>query len=371
MPSKTNTSRGIPPIVEAPEPMNAPPAPPVPPKIAGPAWRQRLGFKNIGAVYVWAAIIVVFAFWAPDTFPTWQTAKTVLNQNAISGLVALALIVPLSAKIFDLSVGAAMGLCNVIIAWLLVNHGVPIVPAILLTVVAAVVIGLLNALVVVTWNIDSFIATLATGSLMAAATTMLTDDQAIIGPQLSGTFAKLATNNVAGVSVPVLLMLAVAAGMWYLLNYTVTGRRIYATGFNEDGARLTGIQTHRLRFATLVVSATVAGIGGILLASQVSSGSPNIGPPYLLDAFAAAFLGATQFGGRFNAWGTVIAVLLLGTGKAGLVLVGAPVWAPSMFSGIVLLFALGLGNLERTMELRKLTVRQRKPEVPVAPVAGS
>lgn len=326
---------------------------------------QALSFKNIGAIYVWIAIIIVFAIWAPDTFPTWQTVKTVLNQNAISGLIALALILPLSARIFDLSVGNAMGLCNVIVAWLLVNEGVPMGLAIVLTIVAGVLIGLINAVVVIGWGIDSFIATLATGSLMAALTTVVTGDQAIIGNQLNGNFGKLATSSVGGIAVPVFLMLAVAVGIWYLLNYTVTGRRIYATGFNEDGSRLSGIRTGRLRFATLIVSGAVAGVAGILLASQVSSGSPDIGPPYLLDAFAAAFLGATQFGGRFNAWGTVIAVLLLGTGKAGLVLVGAPVWAPSMFSGVVLLFALGLGNLERTLELRRLTLRQRKPDTPI------
>ena len=62
----------------------------------------------IGVVYVWIAIVVLFSLWAPDTFPTWTTVKSVLNQNAIAGLVALALVVPLSARIFDLSVGSAM-----------------------------------------------------------------------------------------------------------------------------------------------------------------------------------------------------------------------------------------------------------------------
>jgi ribose transport system permease protein len=327
---------------------------------AAARWKNHLSFKNIGAVYVWLVIIVVFAIWAPDTFPTWQTAKTVLNQNAISGLVALALVVPLSARVFDLSVGNAMGLCNVIIAWLLVNQGVPIVPAILLTILAGVLIGLVNAAVVIGGKIDSFIATLATGSLMAAATTMISSDQAIIGEQLNGNFGKIATTDIGGVALPVFLMLLVAAGLWYLLNYTTTGRRIYATGFNEEGARLTGIRTKRLRFSALIVSGTVAGVGGVLLTSQVSSGSPDIGPPYLLDAFAAAFLGATQFGGRFNAWGTVIAVLLLGTGKTGLVLVGAPVWAPSMFAGVVLLLALGLTGLEKSMQARSWASARRK-----------
>ncbi len=339
-----------------------PPRASTPPASAAPSarWKRSLGFKNIGAVYVWLVIIVVFALWAPDTFPTWQTVQTILNQNAIAGLVALALVVPLSARVFDLSVGNAMGLCNVVIAWLLVNQGVPMVPAILLTILAGLIIGLVNAIIVIGGKIDSFIATLATGSLMAAATTLVSDDQAIIGDQLSGSFGKIATTDIGGIALPVFLMLIVAAGLWYLLNYTITGRRIYATGFNEEGARLTGIRTARLRFSALVVSGTVAGVGAVLLTSQVSSGSPDIGSPYLLDAFAAAFLGATQFGGRFNAWGTVIAVLLLGTGKTGLVLVGAPVWAPSMFAGVVLLFALGLTNLEKTAMARSWIAARRR-----------
>jgi ribose transport system permease protein len=319
---------------------------------SGAAVRKAFSFRNIGVVYVWIAIIVLFSIWAPDTFPTWQTVQSILNQNAIAGLMALALIVPLSAQIFDLSVGNAMGLCNIIVAWLLVKQGLPMGLAIALTLGAGILIGLINASIVIGFKIDSFIGTLATGSLMVAVTSIISNDQSIVGPQLGGSFGKIATSNIQGIAVPVFLMLIVAIGVWYLLKYTVTGRRIYATGFNMDGARLTGIKTGKLRFMSLVVSGAVAGVAGVLLASQVSSGSPEIGPPYLLDAFAAAFLGATQFGGRFNAWGTVIAVLLLGTGKTGLVLVNAPVWAPSMFSGFVLLLALILTNVERSLDAR-------------------
>jgi ribose transport system permease protein len=325
-------------------------------QVARPArrsWHRYFSVRYIGAIYVWLAIIVVFSIWAPDTFPQWATVKTVLNQNAISGLVALALVVPLSSRVFDLSVGNALGLTNILVAWLLVDQGMAMGWAILLSLAAAVLIGVLNGIIVIGWRIDSFIGTLATGALMAAATSMICGDQPIIGPELGGTFSEITTANVGGIAIPVFLMLAVAALLWYLLNYTVAGRRIYATGFNETGARLTGIRTTRLRFYSLVVSGTVAGIGGILLASQVNSGSPEIGPPYLLDAFAAAFLGSTQFGGgRFNAWGTVVAVLLLGTGKTGLILVGAPSWSSSMFVGVVLLFALALTNFDKRLDLR-------------------
>jgi len=334
-----------------------------PPEAARPAWRRRLallGFGNVGAVYVWLAIIVVFSIWAPDTFPTWGTVQTVLNQNAIPGFIALSLVVPLSARVFDLSVGNAMGLCSALVAWLLVERHVGIAGAIAITLLGGVAIGLVNATIVVVLRIDSFIGTLATGALMASGVTLLTDEQAIIGPQLSGSFAKIATSNVGGIATPVFVMFAVAIAVWVLLRYTVTGRRLYATGFNEEGAVLAGIPTRRLRFASLIVSGVVAGIAGVILTSQVGSGTPDIGPAYLLDAYAAVFLGATQLGGRFNAWGTVIAVLLVGTGKNGLAVVGAPLWAESMFSGVVLLAALALTNVERARDVRAWRSARRR-----------
>jgi ribose transport system permease protein len=316
-----------------------------------PKWRHYLSFTNMSVVYAEIALIIIFSLWAPHTFPTWTTAKSVLNGSAIAGLMALSLVVPLSARIFDLSVGEAMGLANMLIAWLLVDKAWGIVPAIVVTLLAGVGMGLFNAVVVVKARIDSFIGTLATGALFATVATIL-GDQSISGPQLNGTFASIATTSLGGIEVPVFLTLAVAIVLWYTQNYTVTGRRIYALGFNERGSALVGIHTARLKFAALLVSGTVAGIAGILLTSSVSSGTPGIGSPYLLNAYAAAFLGATQFGGRFNAWGTVLAVILLGTGTSGLYLVGGAAWTQSMFTGVVLLLALGASNLERAVQAR-------------------
>lgn len=318
---------------------------------ARPKWLHYLSFTNMSVVYAEIVLIIVFSLWAPHTFPTWTTVKSVLNGSAIAGLMALSLVVPLSARIFDLSVGEAMGLANMLIAWLLVDKGWGIVPAVVVTLLAGVAMGLFNAVVVVKARIDSFIGTLATGALFATVATIL-GDQSISGPQLNGTFASIATTALGGIEVPVFLTLAVAIVLWYTQKYTVTGRRIYALGFNERGSALVGIHTARLKFAALLISGTVAGIAGILLTSSVSSGTPGIGSPYLLNAYAAAFLGATQFGGRFNAWGTVFAVILLGTGTSGLYLVGGAAWTQSMFTGVVLLLALGASNLERAVQAR-------------------
>jgi ribose transport system permease protein len=142
--------------------------------------------------------------------------------------------------------------------------------------------------------------------------------------------------------------LAVAVAMWFLLEHTATGRRLYATGFNPDAAKLAGVKVDRLRFISLVVSGSLAGAAGLVLASTIASGEPTAGTPYLLPAFAAAFLGATQLKhGRFNAGGTLIAVLLLGTGTTGLGLANAPQWSADMFVGVVLIASLAVTGLQR------------------------
>jgi ribose transport system permease protein len=348
-------------------PAEASPPPPAPqggaPR-ARPAWFKHLSFANIGVIYVEIALIIIFSIWAPSTFPTWTTVKSILNQNAIAGLMALSLVVPLSAQVFDLSIGNAMGLANVVIAWLLVNKGWGEGPAIIVTLLMGLVMGVINGLVVVNAKIDSFIGTLATGSIFAAFISLVTSDQTISGPQLNGSFGNIATTDIGGIQLPVILMVIVAIVLWFVQKYTVVGRRIYATGFNERGAILAGINTNRLKFISLIISGAVAGIAGVLLASAVSSGSPGIGPPYLLNAFAAAFLGATQFGGRFNAWGTVLSVILLGTGTTGLILVGGAPWTQSMFSGVVLLAALGASSIEQAVKARSWIKARRRGRTP-------
>jgi ribose transport system permease protein len=325
-----------------------------------------LAVDKIGAVYVWLAIIVVFTIWAPDTFPTLDTAKQILNTNAITGLAALSILIPLSARVFDLSFAYVMTLSGVVVAKL-VTHGTPLGLSIAAGLLVGVGIGLINAGVVVLAKIDSFIGTLATGSLILALITMVTNDTPVSSGALAGNFAKLGQTTISGVTLPVIYMLVVALAIWYLLEHTATGRRLYATGFNPDAARLAGVPVNRLRFISLVTSGTLAGATGIVLASILGSGSPTAGTPYLLPAFAAAFLGATQLkNGRFNAWGTVIAVLLLGTGTTGLALAAAPQWSQSMFVGVVLIGALAVTGLQR-----RTSVSARGSGVHGAGVAGT
>jgi ribose transport system permease protein len=333
-------------VIEPSARAESPPAQTGPPLAQGLA--HDLAFDRIGAVYVWLGIIVVFSLWVPETFPNLATAKQILNANAITALAALSITIPLAARVFDLSFAFVMTLTGVVVAHLIAKDGVPVVPAIAIALGVGVGIGVINAVVVVVMRIDSFIGTLATGSLIAALITMVTNEVPITDAKLGDAFAKIGQTSVGGITLGVFYCALVALAIWYLLEHTATGRRLYATGFNPDAARLAGVRVDRLRFLSLVVSGGLAGATGIILASTLGSGSPTAGTPYLLPAFAAAFLGATQLKhGRFNAGGTLIAVLLLGTGVTGLALANAPQWAGDMFVGVVLIASLALTGLQR------------------------
>ena len=136
-------------------------------------------FRNIGAVYVRLLITVLFSVWVPDTFPTVTTVKQVLNGNAVAGLVALSVVLPLAARVFDLSVAYTMSLTSVLTAYFLVSKDLGPATAIALAMSAALLVGVVNGLVVVVLRVDSFIATLATGALIQSLITMVTNDSSI------------------------------------------------------------------------------------------------------------------------------------------------------------------------------------------------
>jgi ribose transport system permease protein len=335
---------------------------------AASRWTSRLAFDKVGAVYVWLAIIVVFSIWVPDTFPNVTTAKQILNANSITALAALSVTIPLAARVFDLSFALNMTLCGVAVAHFVVD-GVPLVAAVGLGMLIGLLVGLINATVVVGMKIDSFIATLATGSLIQALITLVTNDTPISDVKLAGGFAKIGQTTTEGLILPVFYVAVVAVGIWYLLEHTATGRRLYAVGFNADAAKLAGVKVARLQFLALVTSGVLAGATGIVLASILGGGSPTAGTPYLLPGFAAVFLGATQLkNGRFNAGGTLIAVLLLGTGTTGLGLANAPQWSGALFVGVVLIAALMVTGLQRRTTL---AARPAALDEPSEPASGS
>jgi ribose transport system permease protein len=306
-----------------------------------------LSARNIGAVYVWFLIVLLFTIISPDTFPTAQTGKSILNQYAITGMVALALVVPLAAGLYDLSIGSTVSLSGVLIAYVLAHTSLSPVIGGVLVIAACVLVGLVNAFIVSVLRVSSFIATLGTGAIMTAITSALSGNEIITGRVGNG-YTKLATTNLGGIQIQVLYMILIMIALGYWLERTQSGRQIYATGFDVETARLTGAPVRRIVILSFVTSAVVSGFAGMVLAAQVSAGSPDVGASYLIPAFSAAFLGATQLrGGRFNPWGTVLGVLLVGTGNVALLVAGGPTWTPDLFEGCILIAAVALTSVNR------------------------
>lgn len=340
----------------------------VEPRARRAIWRS-LSPANIGAIYVWILIIALFWVISPNTFPTSATVTSVLSSSAVTALVALALVVPLAASYYDLSIGYTMSIAGIVVTKLLTTTSMSIELSIAVTLAVCVVIGLMNAVVVVGLGIDSFIGTLGTGAVLAALAIGLSGNATltVIGSKSSG-FSSIANNDWLGLQHPVFFALAVMLILAFWLERTAAGRRLYATGFDREAARLTGIRVLRLGVLAFICSATLAGFAGVVLASTVASAAPDQGVSYLIPAFSAAFLGATQFRhGRFNPWGTVLAVLLIGTGNVGLLISGGPVWATQLFQGVVLIAAVGLTSFGRSAVLEAVLRRRAQSQPRAGP----
>ena len=308
-------------------------------------WARALSFRNISAIYVFAVIFVVFSIWVPSTFLLGSTWKSMLDAQAETAILAIGLVIALSAGAFDLAVGSELGLGSIVVAWLMINHHFAIVPAIVVTLLVGCLVGLINGLLMVRARIDSFIATLGMSSVLIAVIDWISNSQQILG--LSNSFQNIANNQFLGITLPVYMMLVLALIVWYVLERTPLGRRVYATGGNIEAARLAGVRVSLVTVSALVACGAIAAFSGLLESAQLGTGDPTIGPAYLLPAFSAAFLGSTQFrGGRFNVWGTLLAVYVLATGVKGLQLAGAPIWIPDLFNGVALLLAVGLAKYQ-------------------------
>jgi len=323
---------------------------------------RHLQLARLSGLYLWLLIIVVFALVIPSTFLTATTASNIASTQAITAIVSIGLLAALSAGSFDLSVGSNLGLAAVLCGWLTVNKGMNPLLAVLVTLAVGIGIGTVNAVLVVYVGIDSFIVTLGVSSILLALTGLVSNNE-FIGP-LPESLQSFVDWSQLGVSGVTWYALALAIIAWVALEHTAAGRRTAATGANLQAARLAGVATNRHRVVTLIICGLFASLAGVLVAAKTGQVSATIGAPYLLPAFSACFLGTTQLKpGRFNVWGTVLALLLLGTGVAGLQLLGGKLWISDMFTGVALVLAVAfavLGQKRRLASMKKEVVRRTR-----------
>jgi ribose transport system permease protein len=184
------------------------------------------------------------------------------------------------------------------------------------------------------------------GSIISA-TQVIVSSNAQPLPPTSTAWNNFTQTTVAGFQIVVLYLLILAFVLWWLTAHTPVGRYLYAIGGNTEAARLSGVRVERYTGLSLIASATIGGIAGIMF-SSLNGPSLNFGGTLLLPAFAAVFLGSTQLiPGRFNVWGTLLAIYVLATGVQGLQLVSGAAWLNEMFNGVALIIAVAL-SIQRT-----------------------
>lgn len=302
---------------------------------------SNMGLQRFSGLYLWALFIVIFSLWAPQTFPTLMTLQILASTQSIAALAAIALLIPMVAGQYDLSVGAAANLSGIVAIVVQVNGWMSAIPAIILGVLVGALVGFANGFVVVKLKVNSFIATIGTSSILIATILIVTGGIDPPPPQ-SEQFTAFTQTTVFGFQLVLYYLIVIAILAWWLLERTPAGRYLYASGANPEAARLTGVNVDRWAWLTLVLSGTIAGFAGVLFVS-VSGPSIHFGEGLLLPAFAAVFLGATQLKpGKFNVWGTLVAILVLATGVQGLQLVYGSQWIASMFNGVAVITAVAL-----------------------------
>jgi ribose transport system permease protein len=304
--------------------------------------KVNLGMERFSGLYLWAAFIIVFGILSPHEFLSITTAQIIASQQAVAAMVALALLIPMVCGEFDLSVGATANACG-LIAVALQNGGshFGVIPALIASVAVGGFIGLVNGFVVVRLGVSSFIATLGMGSILAAVVTMVTHGETPISPG-APLWMNMTQKSIGGFQIVIIYLIVIALLAWWLLGHTPAGRYLYATGANREAARLAGLRTGRWSWLSLTIAGAVAGLAGVLYCS-LTAPSLDFGSGLLLPAFAAVFLGSTQLiPGRFNVWGTILAIVVLATGATGLQLVTGVQWIQDLFNGLALIFAVAL-----------------------------
>ncbi|MBN8995323.1 MAG: ABC transporter permease [Rhizobiales bacterium] len=290
------------------------------------------------------ALVIVFALLLPATFTGSQNFRAILGNNTTVALLAMAEMIVIATGNYDLSIAYNVGLMHIVAMGLLTDAMVPWPLVVILTIAAGGLVGWINGVLVEYAKIDSFIATLGVGTILYGFGTWYTNGTQLVG-NVPQAFADLNDARLLTIPLPTYMVAAIAILAWIGLEHVPIGRQLYAIGSNRKAAELTGIRARRLVMGAFVCSGLIVGLAGVLLAARLQVAQSSVGPEFLLPAFVGALLGATTVRpGRVNAWGTIIAVLVLAIGIAGLQQLGNSFFAEPIFQGTALIVSVGLAG---------------------------
>lgn len=302
-----------------------------------------------GTIIFLVLMILTFSFLKPKAFASLGNFLNILNQSSLSAIIACGLTAVVIVGEFDMSIGYVASISGVLITGFMVNQGMNLGFAILCTLLVSLLWGLLNGLIVTKLKVSSVIATIGTGSGIILGLNYAYGNGKTIATGFDRLFTQMTLTRLFGViPINILYMAVILLALWVLINKTELGQRIQAVGGNPVAARLSGIYVDRIKIIAFMLSSFCAGVTGILLASVLGSGTSNAGDSYMMNSFAAVYLGsATLKDGEFHILGTFIGVLIIRVVFNGLAIFGVPTFFQYLAQGAILILAVSLSTVSR------------------------
>lgn len=313
---------------------------------------------RLSALLTLVILIIGFSL-ASQSFFSVNNTLTVLLQTSVIGLLGIGMTMVIITGGIDLSVGSVLALSGVVTG-MCVKAGLPVIPAMGLGVVAGAACGAVNGLVITRMRIPPFVATLGMMLIARGLALQLTGAAPI--SQLGAAFGRLGNGALfrvvemqpngfpkvifPGIPYPAILLLVVALGAAYILRCRQIGRHIYATGSNEEAARLSGVRVDMTKLYAYVMSGALAGVAGNVLMSRLVTAQPSEGVMYELDAIAAAVIGGASLSGGVGAVsGTMIGAFIIGILRNGLNMAGVSAFIQQIIIGVVVIGAVWIDQV--------------------------
>lgn len=330
---------------------------------SGPLRGLRPSFGHLGRFALVALLgltFVIFGLARPDSFPTWGNVVVTLEQQAPVIIGGLAIMLPLLTDAIDLSVASNISLANILLAGMTSQHHIGIPLAVVLSILASGLVGVVNGLVLEYLHVSSFVGTLGMATVLTGIGLAYSNSTDILSVPTG--VVDMVRTKLWGLPMSVYYAAVALLIVGLVLRYLPVGRKLQAVGANPRAAELTGIRPSRYRILAFTFGGLLAGIAGVVITGQIGSasaaGSAN---GELLPIFAAVFLGSTAFTpGRPNVLGLLVAALFLAFVSSGLLMIGAPLWESPLVNGAALIAAVALSSFAQRLRARQLRAEQLK-----------
>jgi simple sugar transport system permease protein len=305
--------------------------------------------------YGFIAITVILFLYFSLTEPAFATSSSLfllLKFASVTAILGLGVTFTMVVGGLDLSIGATAGLTVQLAAMTMVFYNLTGTTAVVVALIGGVVVGLMNAFLIVVAKIPDLLATLGMMFVIMGAklipvsgqsvsSGMVLRDGSVAPGSFTPEFLKIDRGFLGPVPLPVVIMLVLVIASWFFLSRTTWGRLMYAIGANPEAARLSGVRVGAYRGLAYVISGLFASIAGLILVSRIGQGDVNAGASSLLEAVAVALVGTSVLGlAKPNAWGTFLGALLIGIVLTGLTMKGFQYYHQDTAKGLVLIVAL-------------------------------